>query len=66
MRSRAPKSRPPGMPVRAAWPGRREPETGAPLRPGAGEIGMGQRFRFSGEQEHDAACQSMCRVSIGY
>ena len=37
----------------------RDPQIGAPLRPGAGEIGMGERLGFVGKQQHDVAGQRL-------
>jgi hypothetical protein len=34
-------------------------QIGSSFRPGAGEIGMGQRLRFIGEQQHDVARQRL-------
>ena len=34
-------------------------QVGSPFRPGAGKIGMGQRLRFIGEQQHNVARQRL-------
>jgi hypothetical protein len=36
-------------------PRRRRAQVGAPLGPGAGEVGMGESFALVGEQKHDVA-----------